>query len=91
MSELVEDLELWLDQPAYIDTAVRGRELDRASWLIGRACDEIVALREALDESVKLQRHYALSLNDYDGGRRIAFESRKAWMDRLRALKDKKR
>lgn len=58
--------------------------------VVQRARDEIVALREALDESVKLQRHYALSLNDYDGGRRIAFESRKAWMDRLRALKDKR-
>ena len=74
-------------------------ELDRAiaepfGWhtaILQRARDEIVALREALDESVKLQRHYALSLNDYDGGRRIAFESRKAWMDRLRALKDKER
>ena len=46
MSELVEDLELWLDQPAYVDTTARGRELERASWLIGRAHDEIVALRD---------------------------------------------
>ena len=49
-----------------------------------------MALRGALEESVKLQRHYALLLNDYDGGKRIPFESAEAWMERLRALKEKR-
>lgn len=54
MSELVEDLELWLDQPAYVDTTARGRELDRASWLIGRARDEIVVLRAMREAHIRM-------------------------------------
>ena len=45
------------------------------------------ALREALDESVKLQTHYAELLNMYDGGRRIGFASADEWIARLAALK----
>jgi len=41
-------------------------------------------LRIALEESVKLQRHYAELLNMYDGGRRITFKDADAWITRLR-------
>ena len=37
----------------------------------------------ALDESVKLQSHYASLLNQYDGGQRMQFDDGQAWIDRL--------
>ncbi len=40
----------------------------------------------ALEQSVRLQSHYAGLLNDYDGGKRLTFEDANAWMDRLDAL-----
>ncbi len=41
------------------------------------------AMREALDESVKLQSHYAELLNQWDGGQRIIFKDAAEWMTRL--------
>jgi hypothetical protein len=38
----------------------------------------------ALRESVSLQSHYAALLNDYDGGKRLQFESSDAWVKRLK-------
>lgn len=40
----------------------------------------------ALDALVALQQHYATLLNHYDGGRRIAFETAEAWIERLRDM-----
>lgn len=47
---------------------------------------ETVELREALEESLKLQCHYAKLLNQYDGGERLTFENADAWMARLREI-----
>lgn len=55
---------------------------------VQRLRTEIMALREALDESVRLQSHYAALLNDYDGGKRMRFNS-DTWLSRLRALREK--
>jgi len=44
-------------------------------------------VQEALEESVKLQSHYAKLLNDYDGGKRLSFDSSHDWIKRLRQLK----
>lgn len=45
----------------------------------------------ALEESVKLQAHYAELLNMHDGGQRMIFKDTKEWLLRLRKLeKDKK-
>jgi hypothetical protein len=44
---------------------------------------ELTELRHALDESVKLQSHYAGLLNRYDGGERLQFGSVQDWLDRL--------
>lgn len=41
------------------------------------------ALWAALEESVKLQTHYAELLNMHDGGERKGFDSAQAWLDRL--------
>jgi hypothetical protein len=38
----------------------------------------------ALEESVKLQSHYATLLNMHDGGERITFTDAEAWLTRLR-------
>lgn len=40
----------------------------------------------ALEESVKLQTHYASLLNGYDGGKRIEFPTATSWLQRLRTL-----
>ncbi len=42
-------------------------------------------LLTALEESVRLQSHYAELLNMHDGGRRLQFADARAWMARLRA------
>lgn len=44
-------------------------------------------IKFALDESVKLQAHYADLLNMHDGGERIVFADTDAWMARLRELR----
>jgi hypothetical protein len=43
-------------------------------------------LYEALEESVKLQSHYAMLLNMHDGGERIGFANAEAWLTRLATL-----
>ena len=53
------------------------------NWL-GEACDMIEDLKIALDESLRLQSHYAKLLNQYDGGKRKSFKTIKAWISRLR-------
>jgi len=40
----------------------------------------------ALEESLKLQNHYATLLNQYDDGERIIFKSSKEWVDRLKGI-----
>jgi hypothetical protein len=44
-------------------------------------------LRAALEESVKLQSHYAELLNGYDDGVRIGFKDADAWIARLAECK----
>lgn len=46
------------------------------------------SMREALEESVKLQSHYAKLLNMHDGGERLQFHSAEEWVARLAALAD---
>jgi hypothetical protein len=43
----------------------------------------LVEIEAALDESVKLQSHYAGLLNYYDGGSRLQFRDGKEWRRRL--------
>ncbi|HEV2464254.1 MAG TPA: hypothetical protein VGT04_10635 [Acidobacteriaceae bacterium] len=50
---------------------------------IDEAKEEIRDLWAALEESVKLQSHYAELLNMHDGGERKGFANAQAWMDRL--------
>ena len=41
-------------------------------------------LYRALEESLKLQSHYAELLNMYDGGKRMQFKTPEEWVARLR-------
>jgi hypothetical protein len=50
---------------------------------IDLALDELARLRFALEESVKLQAHYAKLLNMHDGGERMVFPTVEAWIARL--------
>jgi hypothetical protein len=43
-------------------------------------------LTVGLEESVRLQSHYALILNHYDGGQRLQFNSPEEWLGRLTLL-----
>lgn len=47
----------------------------------------IDTLQIALDESLKLQSHYAKLLNTYDGGQRLQFHTIASWLTRLNALR----
>jgi len=44
-------------------------------------------LRAALEESVRLQSHYAGLLNRCDGGERLQFGSASEWIEQLKRLK----
>jgi hypothetical protein len=48
-----------------------------------------IELKSALDESIKLQSHYAVLLNGWDGGQRLQFANAEEWLARLRALAKK--
>lgn len=54
------------------------------------AAYDLQDLKNGLDESVKLQGHYAELLNMYDGGQRIIFQSADEWILRLNKLKKNK-
>lgn len=45
--------------------------------------DVVRYLHAALEESVKLQSHYAALLNVHDGGQRMTFNDAAAWLERL--------
>ena len=76
--------ELWHRN---IASLIGRREGKRMSQHVShRASDEIAVLRRALDESVKLQSHYASLLNMHDGGSRLTFDASEAWLRRLEEL-----
>lgn len=80
--DIVAEVDRWLALPASL------REATVSHALLQAARDEIMALRAALDESIRLQSHYAALLNDYDGGERMRLNS-DTWLSRLRALREK--
>jgi flavodoxin len=55
----------------------------KSTMTLEEAKDEIRDLWAALEESVKLQSHYAFLLNCHDGGQRKPFDDAQAWVDRL--------
>lgn len=70
------------------ETAAGGQSLQAASdklfFRLGRGKE----LEHALDESVKLQSHYAKLLNMYDGGQRTCFKDSEEWLTRLKAIQE---
>ena len=55
--------------------------------LLSRQQEEIKRIWKALEESVKLQSHYASILNMYDRGERLEFSDAGAWLKRIEYLK----
>ena len=45
-------------------------------------------LEAALEESIKLQSHYAKLLNMYDEGQRMEFKNAEEWIKRLEKVRD---
>lgn len=62
-----------------LDEVQRGKEEERN---IKEAPKSVMLI--ALQESLKLQAHYAGILNDYDGGERMIFKSVSQWLERLK-------
>lgn len=56
-----------------------------------QALSSVEETDHALEESVKLQSHYAGLLNMYDGGKRLQFSSSREWMNRLAVIAKKDR
>lgn len=54
--------------------------------LLYSALDYIEQLENALNQSVKLQSHYAVCLNETDVGHRLTFENGQAWIERLKKV-----
>ena len=48
--------------------------------------NNVEELEIALRESLELQAHYALLLNQYDGGERLVFKTQAEWLNRLRKV-----
>lgn len=61
-----------------------GQWLCEIAGLYGPDVDAVPVLVKALQESVKLQSHYANVLNMHDGGERRQFGDVEEWINRLR-------
>jgi hypothetical protein len=72
-----------------VKTDLETTDLETANILLDGLMTKNVELEAALKQSVKLQSHYALLLNQYDGGERRVFTSAREWLDRLREVTDK--
>lgn len=91
-SDLAKEREKneWLQQRANKTIAAEIAEQARLINERDAANERGEKRREALEESVKLQSHYAMLLNMYDGGTRIEFKSADEWLARLQSLTDLK-
>lgn len=59
------------------------KAVEDADKIIADLYGQVEELRCALEQSLKLQSHYAALLNMYDGGTRMQFKTVEAWMKRL--------
>ncbi len=73
-----------MERPKILPHEEHKRLTERGSGSLQPDCSA-ADLRTALDESVKLQAHYAKLLNQWDGGHRLIFPSTGSWIARLRA------
>lgn len=91
--EVATDMDLMRRNLALIgagDKRALRVSVEHYAWLskdrIAARRDADDELRQALEESVKLQTHYADLLNMHDGGSRLTFTDADAWLARLREL-----
>jgi hypothetical protein len=71
--------------PETLDAILQLAEVNDRSFTaqVRMVLQDGLRLRAALEQSVKLQSHYAHLLNDYDRGSRLTFEDADAWIARL--------
>jgi hypothetical protein len=103
MGDVWNQISKWADlirARCAIPEAAESEKASVAAWMLEHSyptghgdtvADLLIELigheREALEESVKLQSHYAALLNQYDGGNRRGFASSQAWIDRIAGLR----
>lgn len=76
LDELQIIVDAWYKKfPAAVEITVSHEMIEQV--------DLVAELAVALEESLKLQAHYARSLNDFDGGSRRVFHDMHEWLDRL--------
>lgn len=63
-------------------------EPDLQRRIIAQFVIDAIKYKDALEESVKLQSHYANLLNMHDGGQRMQFKSGDEWVKRLAYVRD---
>jgi len=73
-----------IETPLEITAAAENDDETSAEILTRLVGKHVAKMRIALEESVKLQSHYASLLNMHDGGTRVQFENGDAWIARLR-------
>ena len=80
------------EQAIFLQTALncRLKKLEEAIETLAAqvifATRQYTEVRRALEESVKLQSHYASLLNQCDGGARLVFADADAWIARLKEI-----
>jgi hypothetical protein len=84
LSEQLEDHLITREISKLLEEARRD-ELNALAQLSTMA-SEVIRYKTALEESVKLQNHYAGLLNMSDGGQRMQFPSTDSWIERLESL-----
>lgn len=62
-------------------------EPDLQRRIVAQFVADRLALAMALEESVRLQSHYARLLNNFDGGYRHEFKDAQEWLGRLAEIK----
>lgn len=91
MIKSITEYEYAIDIEALLTQTVESiKVLSQMNMVIPDEANEFVAIlrrlvtaEHALEQSVKLQSHYARSLNEYDQGQRMTFASGKDWVQRL--------
>ena len=86
MSRIIWQKLLWFKKhKEYAESAIEYEEQECPDCIARK--NKLKQLTKALNESVKLQSHYAGLLNMHDEGGRMMFASSDEWLERLRYLK----
>ena len=85
-----EELQARIAEMEEIARSLEGQQGD-SDIVIDNLHTKLDRLQRGLDLLIPLQRHYAKLLNQWDGGKRIEFQSSDQWLDRLDTIEKEKR